>query len=477
LAAGLLAHYDAVLFAPAITWWVVGRVWQEKKIDWPAWWGGIGLGGLVLGLFYVPFMRHPNFARTLSYLVNDRVGTGGEGGPWAWSGPEAWQMATLYNSSYYIVLGGILLVVGCVWLGRERRGLGAVLLFWAPFLFYLLVVTDPRTHIYTFFPGGIVLAAVGIEKVISYRDGWWRWLWQGGLGVWWLICAYYVGVMFVEVAPERQRSWERARPAGFVTTWESPPLYGLFGFPHQAGWRAVADEVRNGGWYGSNEEPEVANWYGGGAGRTYCPNFDTFVLVSDAQDALAYDEDVLAQMSVVRRVLINGQVGLEVYGWEEVEFVEEEAFVTEVWNWGATTGRRWVTAEEMAPAAEGWAVEAGVLLGDVIVLRGYTVREVGPREIEVVLYWEALAPLERNYQVFVHAYDGEQLWAQDDGAPACDEWPTTRWEPGQLIVDPHRVVLPEGAPEGVPLLVGMYDVETLVRLGVEGGGDVVGLER
>ena len=98
--------------------------------------------------------------------------------------------------------------------------------------------------------------------------------------------------------------------------------------------------------------------------------------------------------------------------------------------------------------------------------------EAGGR-VTVTLHWQALGPIERNYQVFVHLYDGE-LWAQHDGAPACAIWPTTRWEPGQIVADPHIVKLPAEMPDGpMPVLVGLYDLLTEDRLPVNGDPDGV----
>jgi hypothetical protein len=91
--------------------------------------------------------------------------------------------------------------------------------------------------------------------------------------------------------------------------------------------------------------------------------------------------------------------------------------------------------------------------------------------VTVTLYWQALELIDRNYQAFVHLYDG-RLWAQHDGAPECGINPTTRWERGQIIADPHIVDLPTDLPEGsIPLLVGMYDLLTETRLPVAGSPD------
>ena len=45
------------------------------------------------------------------------------------------------------------------------------------------------------------------------------------------------------------------------------------------------------------------------------------------------------------------------------------------------------------------------------------------------------------------------------------DYPTTMWAPGEIIADPHPVVLPADlSPGRYRLLVGMYDLETLARL-------------
>jgi hypothetical protein len=55
------------------------------------------------------------------------------------------------------------------------------------------------------------------------------------------------------------------------------------------------------------------------------------------------------------------------------------------------------------------------------------------------------------------------------------DYPTSVWAPGEVIIDPHVVVLPADLPAGqYRLLVGMYNLETLVRLPrLDGAGDAV----
>lgn len=98
--------------------------------------------------------------------------------------------------------------------------------------------------------------------------------------------------------------------------------------------------------------------------------------------------------------------------------------------------------------------------------------EVG-QPLAVALHWQAVERLETDYTVFVHLLDGYNpatggpVWAQDDGYPLSGGHPTTRWLPGQVIVDRHIVQVPEGTPPGVyQIHVGLYDALTNERLRV-----------
>jgi hypothetical protein len=88
-------------------------------------------------------------------------------------------------------------------------------------------------------------------------------------------------------------------------------------------------------------------------------------------------------------------------------------------------------------------------------------------ELEVTLYWRALAPMDRDYTVFVHLVgpDG-QMVAQHDGGPWWEvSLPTSTWGPGEELRDQHRLSLPPDlAPGTYSLRVGAYYWETLERL-------------
>jgi hypothetical protein len=110
-------------------------------------------------------------------------------------------------------------------------------------------------------------------------------------------------------------------------------------------------------------------------------------------------------------------------------------------------------------------------LGDRVELLGYTVEQETVRAGEAVsctLYWRALQAMNYEYTVFNHliAPDG-QTWGQWDNQPQRGASPTTRWVPGQVIADPYQIPVSADAPAGaLDLYVGMYDLQTMVRLPV-----------
>ncbi len=82
-----------------------------------------------------------------------------------------------------------------------------------------------------------------------------------------------------------------------------------------------------------------------------------------------------------------------------------------------------------------------------------------PTESRLFLYWQALTSLDIDYTVFVHSRDAEgRLIGQADGPPVAGHYPTSTWQPGEIVQD-SRVV-----PPGAHYLIGLYDAATGERL-------------
>jgi hypothetical protein len=79
--------------------------------------------------------------------------------------------------------------------------------------------------------------------------------------------------------------------------------------------------------------------------------------------------------------------------------------------------------------------------------------------LHVVLYWQARAPVQAGYTVFVQVLDaGNRIVAQRDSLPAGGAAPTDTWTAGAVVRDAYRLELPASLPAGVyRLWVGLYD--------------------
>ena len=102
--------------------------------------------------------------------------------------------------------------------------------------------------------------------------------------------------------------------------------------------------------------------------------------------------------------------------------------------------------------------------GNRLHLLGYT--QTGDRQ--VVLFWEALEPLDEDYRVSLVLRDtAGQSWGQWDGRPAAYLYPTDRWPVGQVVFGRHNLVPVPGTPPGdYGLEVGVYTEDDLIGLDV-----------
>ncbi len=108
------------------------------------------------------------------------------------------------------------------------------------------------------------------------------------------------------------------------------------------------------------------------------------------------------------------------------------------------------------------------VFGDGVYLLGGDVRPPAQRgqPFEVAAGWTTGHPLDASYAVFAHLVDaGGQIIAQQDQLPLGGRYPTTIWEPGEVISDTLSITVPaEAAGKTACLRLGMYDQASLVRL-------------
>jgi hypothetical protein len=108
--------------------------------------------------------------------------------------------------------------------------------------------------------------------------------------------------------------------------------------------------------------------------------------------------------------------------------------------------------------------------GNEISLLGYDVSPLGDNVYKLVLIWQASQEPSADYTVFVHVLDQDGaccVWQQDT-MPQQNQYPTSRWLPGEVVVDTFEVTLPSNLPPGeYPVEIGLYIAETGQRLTIE----------
>ncbi len=153
------------------------------------------------------------------------------------------------------------------------------------------------------------------------------------------------------------------------------------------------------------------------------------------------------------------------------------------WTMSDPWGRPYAAAYRLPARKEPAPVPGhvvGARLGDSIELLGYSLEPdmlSAGQPITLTLFWQADEPPAQDYTVFAHvlgppnpASDGP-VWAGHDSQPDGGHYPTSVWQPGETILDVHRLTLPPDAPAGdYQIEVGLYLLESLERLPASGPG-------
>lgn len=88
------------------------------------------------------------------------------------------------------------------------------------------------------------------------------------------------------------------------------------------------------------------------------------------------------------------------------------------------------------------------------------------------LYWQPLARMNADYALFLHLLDaaGHTITQRDTVIRGAD-YPTSRWQPGELAVELADLPLPPDVPNGdYRLMLGVYNMQTMERLPIDGRG-------
>jgi hypothetical protein len=93
-------------------------------------------------------------------------------------------------------------------------------------------------------------------------------------------------------------------------------------------------------------------------------------------------------------------------------------------------------------------------------------RLVPGRAVRVDLYWRTLAPMDRDYSIYLQLYDGAgKVVAREDTYPGGGAYATSQLKPGDEIHDYYTLLLSDDAAPGDGHLdVGLYEFPSLDRL-------------
>lgn len=114
-----------------------------------------------------------------------------------------------------------------------------------------------------------------------------------------------------------------------------------------------------------------------------------------------------------------------------------------------------------------WGDVGGAIVLENVEIQPPTAALSAGQAVTVTLYWRPLQPLSADYTSFVHLLDGRgEKIAQHDAPPGGVYYPTSLWQPGELLRDRHPLVLPAVVPPGpYSLRVGLYTGPDLTPLG------------
>jgi 4-amino-4-deoxy-L-arabinose transferase-like glycosyltransferase len=314
-ALAVLTHYDALTFGPALAVLVAANCWRHKnqirrRLK------HLGFASLIAlslaGLFYIPYVRQPHFSDVNLYLM-DRVSSGRGLDTFR----QTYELLGLYLPPLYMAFIVIFLLLGSIlvlWRKRDLSSLALVFWFVSVFSFYMLLGGDPRSHVYTYFIPGLLLAAYGMWALVEFAHG----LSVGRLlqtGVWLAVIAFTGMVFYMLVDNTIEHPWYRKTILEYpLPNLEERHISGVFGFPYQRGLKEVGvlfDSGQLRGTFDSNEREAMADFYFHSR-RGASPDYYIYV-----HEPLSLDRElppfVTERYRLVREISVRGRKTIDIY--------------------------------------------------------------------------------------------------------------------------------------------------------------------
>jgi hypothetical protein len=467
---GIVLHYEYALLAPALfvlAWSGWKRAPDKRRLVFLAL--AVGLAGTLLVVAsYVPTLLNPRFAKTENYLAMRLGGFG------AFNVGFFVEMGTFYNSSYFFFGLMLLTLAGLIMAWRTNRQTALLLTLWfAPFfILYIFIMQFPGTHVYQLMESWSLLAALPLAAVTQSKAirPMVRWGLLALVAAWLAVSAGYLYLMFFRQTPEYLTNYGSDRvPFYWAPYGKDVPLDPRFGFPVEAGWKAIGTL---GEWgclgrsYATNESTSsMGRWYLSALSHLRFAAMPDLILLTTHLQVRnpRYHEEVLEGYQRVGEVRVRGEPRIEIWAREPlpVPYVTYDL---------EDFARLFDTA---VPPVEGWpdppAQVSGVKLGDTMVLESARLERtrLAPGDtLHLILDWRPLQSLDKDYKVFAHLVDeNNRLVAQWDGFPCLNTRRTSQWAVGEVVRDHILLTIPENTPPGqYTMLAGFYDEATGERL-------------
>ncbi|GIK40582.1 MAG: hypothetical protein BroJett011_44150 [Chloroflexota bacterium] len=97
-----------------------------------------------------------------------------------------------------------------------------------------------------------------------------------------------------------------------------------------------------------------------------------------------------------------------------------------------------------------------------------------PPELSVTLYWQALTTPPNLTRFVQFIGPDRQIYGQNDSAPNRGQYPTSLWQPGEVVIETVTLPIQQDRPSGTYTLhIGLYHPDTGLRLPVAEGSDHV----
>ncbi len=532
LATCLLAHFDALLLLPAAAYlWVKRRKDAKRggRMKFSLQPSALILFLALLAVFYVPYFLDPEFQNTLTYLSGSRVKPGllynnltllgrldkeysslfflpvvvlglvslavrqslkvnakwrwlmalmGMAAISSWGWPTLWQIDSFSLAIVpWLLLGALL-----AWSASTLADRAAWLMAGAAFIGYVFLVDDPRTHLYIIYPGAMLLSGAGwvifikgVLSIIRHKPYAIHSIPPTLIIV--VLLLFAISVTYettIFLSTESTLTQLRQRWAG--SAWQTiydrlPKARDYFGYPKREGWKAIGALRAQGQFPGDfrsvGEDFVIPIWYNYGQARSCYDTPAQFFVRAAGNDLPGHTS--YAETGQVQR---EDEVRLRIFSASTGDVPPVPPIYT-LEAWEPAFDQRATPAHFAQQTAPPQPRE--VQFGPAIKFLGYNLpitTITAGETLSIDLYWQALNHPPSNYRAFVHLTDGANLWGQQDDDPAC-RLPTSVWRVGQRSLGQFRLsIKPDTPPGRYPLIIGLYQADTLARLKITGGGQL-----